>query len=196
MEITASAELSAKFQRLSGAFKIICVSLIPVFYPMCFRKGKWGSGMRLQKWCKLVRYVLIRWAAVLNPPGTGAEGTATGTSSISCYFPPLLQSTHRAGWSHFGFRIVPDCTDWGLEACAGTSTSTDRGMVVLDLRDGFSTPSATPCSNRFLKVSAASRAAVERCIELPFHSKYPATVKWQMTSKKQPSVRLVHAKSH
>lgn len=87
---------------------------------------------------------------MLNPPGTGAEGTAIGTSSleaISCYFPLLLESTHKAGWSHLGFGIVPDCR---LKACGGTNTSTARRMVVLDPRDGFSTPSAVTDCLRFL----------------------------------------------
>lgn len=67
--------------------------------------------------------------------------------------------------------------DWGLEACAGTNTSTDRGVVVLGSGDGLSTQGAIQCSSRLVTVSAASRVAGERCMEFLFHCKYPAIVK-------------------
>lgn len=124
-----------------------------------------------QKRCKQVRHILIQSASTLNPPGTRAEGTATVTSSLEAMswdFALLLKSSHKA-WSRLEVVSVPD---GGLEACAGTSTSTDRGVVVLGSGDGLSTQGAIQCSSRLVTVSAASRVAEERCIEFLFHCKW------------------------
>lgn len=123
MEITASAELPAKFQRLSRAFKIICVSLIPVFYLMCFRKGKWGSGIPLQKRCDQVRHVLTWSAASLNAPGTRAEGTATGTKALVLKPAPAISLCH---WSQ---PTKKDGTILGLGLCQ-TAQTEDLRLVL------------------------------------------------------------------
>lgn len=186
MEIASSTGLSEKIQRLSRAFKIICISLIPVFYSKCFRKHKWGPGIDLQR-----RYKQVRCPSMVSSYAKCSSDcswkTTAGTSSlevISHYFPLLLKTAHQGGWSHFWFGNVPG---WEFKAFASTNTSSNRG----DGGPGSYHPVPHSAGEIWLRCLLPVELQEEVVQNFLFRASNTMD-----DSKETSSARLVHATSH